>query len=43
MSRGGGDLLRQLHALGEAESELSLHQKRLSEIESKVYLQCCFP
>ncbi|KAI3517569.1 hypothetical protein L1887_16784 [Cichorium endivia] len=34
--KGGGDLLRQLHALGQAESELSLHQKRLSEIESKI-------
>ncbi|CAI9295758.1 unnamed protein product [Lactuca saligna] len=34
--KGGGDLLRQLHALGEAESELSIHQKRLSEIESKI-------
>ncbi|KVH91364.1 RecF/RecN/SMC [Cynara cardunculus var. scolymus] len=37
--KGGGDLLRQLHALSEAESELSLHQKRLIEIEAKVYLQ----
>ncbi|KAL4574897.1 hypothetical protein LXL04_021737 [Taraxacum kok-saghyz] len=34
--KGGGDLLRQLHALCEAESELSLHQDRLSEIESKI-------
>ncbi|KAI3817894.1 hypothetical protein L1987_11694 [Smallanthus sonchifolius] len=34
--KGGGDLLRQLHALAEAESQLSLHQKRLSEIESKI-------
>nr|XP_043627051.1 structural maintenance of chromosomes protein 2-1-like [Erigeron canadensis] len=34
--KNGGDLLRQLHALGEAESELSLHQKRLSEIDSKI-------
>ncbi|KAI3778098.1 hypothetical protein L2E82_07123 [Cichorium intybus] len=34
--KGGGDLLRQLHALGQAESELSLHQNRLSEIESKI-------
>ncbi|KAI3809047.1 hypothetical protein L1987_25014 [Smallanthus sonchifolius] len=31
-----GDLLRQLHALAVAESQLSLHQKRLSEIESKI-------
>ncbi|PWA79687.1 RecF/RecN/SMC [Artemisia annua] len=34
--KGGGDLLRQLHALGEAESELSVHQKRLSDIEAKI-------
>ncbi|KAI3693000.1 hypothetical protein L6452_32826 [Arctium lappa] len=34
--KGGGDLLRQLHALAEAESELSLHQKRLIEIEAKI-------
>ncbi|XP_024996476.1 structural maintenance of chromosomes protein 2-1-like [Cynara cardunculus var. scolymus] len=34
--KGGGDLLRQLHALSEAESELSLHQKRLIEIEAKI-------
>ncbi|KAL8217998.1 hypothetical protein R6Q57_021371 [Mikania cordata] len=34
--KGGGDLLRQLHALAEAESKLSLHQKRLSEIEAKI-------
>ncbi|XP_051143191.1 structural maintenance of chromosomes protein 2-1-like [Andrographis paniculata] len=34
--RGGGDLLRQLHALAEAESKISFHQKRLSEIESKI-------
>ncbi|KAI7750267.1 hypothetical protein M8C21_031841 [Ambrosia artemisiifolia] len=33
--KGGGDLLRQLHALAEAESKLTLHQKRLSEIEAK--------
>ncbi|GJW40075.1 structural maintenance of chromosomes protein 2 [Tanacetum coccineum] len=31
-----GDQLRQLHALGEAYSELSLHEKRLSEIEAKL-------
>ncbi|KAI3822690.1 hypothetical protein L1987_10286 [Smallanthus sonchifolius] len=31
-----GDLLKQQHALEEAESQLSLHQKRLSEIESKI-------
>ncbi|RWW64576.1 hypothetical protein BHE74_00028178 [Ensete ventricosum] len=34
--RGGGELLKQLHALAEAESELSIHQRRLSEIEGKV-------
>ncbi|KAF5805595.1 putative transcription factor bZIP family [Helianthus annuus] len=34
--KGCGDLLRQLHALAEAESELALHQKRLSEIEAKI-------
>nr|GEX36858.1 zinc finger, CCHC-type [Tanacetum cinerariifolium] len=34
--RGGGDQLRQLHALGEAYSELFLHEKRLSEIEAKI-------
>jgi hypothetical protein len=37
--RGGGDLLRQLHHLAEAESKLSTHQKRLSEIEAKVDLE----
>ena len=37
--RGGGDLLRKLHALAEAETELSVHQKRLSEIEAKVKLE----
>ncbi|KAK4837410.1 hypothetical protein QYF36_005206 [Acer negundo] len=34
--RGGGDLLRQLHRLADAESNLLIHQKRLSEIESKI-------
>ncbi|XP_059452315.1 structural maintenance of chromosomes protein 2-1 [Corylus avellana] len=34
--KGGGDLLRQLHHLAEAESKLSTHQKRLSEIEAKI-------
>lgn len=34
--RGGGELLRQLHELAEAESELSLHQRRLAEIDDKV-------
>ncbi|TXG70684.1 hypothetical protein EZV62_005619 [Acer yangbiense] len=33
--RGGGDLLRQLHRLADAESNLLIHQKRLSEIELK--------
>ncbi|KAL8539576.1 hypothetical protein ACS0TY_001256 [Phlomoides rotata] len=35
--KGGGDLLRQLHALAEAESKLSFHQKRLSEIDAKIH------
>lgn len=34
--RGGGDLLRQLHALAEAESKLPFHQKCLSEIDAKI-------
>ncbi|XP_061980307.1 structural maintenance of chromosomes protein 2-1-like isoform X1 [Populus nigra] len=34
--KGGGDLLRQLHELAEAESNLTLHQRRLSEIEAKI-------
>ncbi|KAK9292222.1 hypothetical protein L1049_020184 [Liquidambar formosana] len=34
--KGGGDLLRQLHALAEAESKLSIHQKRFSDIEAKI-------
>ncbi|XP_062153758.1 structural maintenance of chromosomes protein 2-1 [Alnus glutinosa] len=34
--KGGGDLLRQLHHLSEAESKLSTHQKKLSEIEAKI-------
>ncbi|KAJ4972330.1 hypothetical protein NE237_005429 [Protea cynaroides] len=34
--KGGGELLRQLHALAEAEAKLSFHQKRLSEIEAKI-------
>ncbi|GJZ30574.1 structural maintenance of chromosomes protein 2-1 [Tanacetum coccineum] len=34
--RRGGDQLRQLHAVGEAYSELFLHEKRLSEIEAKI-------
>ncbi|CAI8607534.1 unnamed protein product [Vicia faba] len=33
--KGSGDLLRQLHAVAEAESKLSVHQTRLSEIEAK--------
>lgn len=32
-------MLRQLHHLAEAESKLSTHQKRLSEIEVKVDLE----
>uniref|UniRef100_A0A7N0ZUI2 SMC hinge domain-containing protein n=1 Tax=Kalanchoe fedtschenkoi TaxID=63787 RepID=A0A7N0ZUI2_KALFE len=34
--KGGGDLLRQIHALSDAEAKLSVHQKRLSEIEAKI-------
>ncbi|XP_030487829.2 structural maintenance of chromosomes protein 2-1 [Cannabis sativa] len=34
--RGGGDLLRQLHNLAEAEINLSVHQKRLAEIEARI-------
>ncbi|XP_050253077.1 structural maintenance of chromosomes protein 2-1-like [Quercus robur] len=34
--KGGGDLLRQLHHLAEAESKLYAHQKMLSEIEAKI-------
>ncbi|XP_057456951.1 structural maintenance of chromosomes protein 2-1-like [Lotus japonicus] len=34
--KGSGDLLRQLDALAEANSNLSEHQKRLSEIEEKI-------
>ncbi|KAL9249751.1 Structural maintenance of chromosomes protein 2-1-like protein, partial [Drosera capensis] len=34
--RGGGDLLRNLCALAEAESDLSSHQKKLSEIEAEI-------
>lgn len=34
--KGGGDLLRQLHHLAEAESKLCTHQKKLSGIEAKI-------
>ncbi|XP_057727797.1 structural maintenance of chromosomes protein 2-1-like [Arachis stenosperma] len=34
--RGSGDLLKQLHDLAEAESKLSVHQRRLLEIEEKI-------
>ncbi|XP_047316147.1 structural maintenance of chromosomes protein 2-1 [Impatiens glandulifera] len=34
--KGGGDLLRKLHAWASAESELSIHQMKLSEIEDKI-------
>lgn len=34
--KGGGNLLRQIHALAEAESKLDIHRKRLSEIETKI-------
>lgn len=33
--RGGGELLKQLHASAEAESELKIHQRKLSVIEEK--------
>ncbi|KAF7824844.1 structural maintenance of chromosomes protein 2-1-like [Senna tora] len=34
--KGGGQLLRLLHDLAEAESKLSIHQRRLSEVEAKI-------
>ncbi|OAY65421.1 Structural maintenance of chromosomes protein 2-1, partial [Ananas comosus] len=34
--RSGGELLRQLHALAAAESELCVHEKRLSAIDEKI-------
>ncbi|KAK7343164.1 hypothetical protein VNO80_26127 [Phaseolus coccineus] len=34
--KGSGDLLGRLHALAEAESKLSVHQRRLSEVEAKI-------
>ncbi|KAE9617320.1 hypothetical protein Lal_00034727 [Lupinus albus] len=34
--KGSGDLLKLLHDLAEAESKLSVHQRRLSEIEAKI-------
>ncbi|OAY30564.2 hypothetical protein MANES_14G036500v8 [Manihot esculenta] len=34
--KGGGNLLRQLHELAEAESDLLLHERKLSEIEAKI-------
>ncbi|GMH08779.1 hypothetical protein Nepgr_010619 [Nepenthes gracilis] len=34
--RGGGELLRQLCARADAESNLSIHQKKLSEIENEI-------
>ncbi|WZZ44429.1 hypothetical protein YC2023_040688 [Brassica napus] len=34
--KGGGDLLRQLHDLAEAESELQGHQRRLADIEAQI-------
>ncbi|CAI9097454.1 OLC1v1033885C1 [Oldenlandia corymbosa var. corymbosa] len=34
--KGGGQLLKQLHTLAEAESKLSYHQKRLSDIEAQI-------
>ena len=37
--RDGGDLLKKFHALAEAETDLSIHEKRLCEIEVKVKLE----
>ncbi|XP_028801071.1 structural maintenance of chromosomes protein 2-1 [Neltuma alba] len=34
--KGGGQLLRQLHDLAEAESKLAIHQRRLSDVEAKI-------
>lgn len=34
--KGGGELLRKLHALADTEAKLSMHQRRLSEIEAKI-------
>ncbi|OIW07987.1 hypothetical protein TanjilG_20088 [Lupinus angustifolius] len=34
--KGSGDLLKLLHDLAEADSKLSVHQRRLSEIEAKI-------
>ncbi|GAB2234799.1 hypothetical protein Drorol1_Dr00004065 [Drosera rotundifolia] len=36
LERGGDDLPRNLYSLAEAESDLSSHQKKLSEIEAEV-------
>lgn len=36
LGRGGGQLLKQLHDLAGMEAELSVHQKKLSDIEAKV-------
>ncbi|KAF9595784.1 hypothetical protein IFM89_004186 [Coptis chinensis] len=34
--KGGGELLRKLHALSESESKLSIHESRLREIKNKI-------
>ncbi|XP_042470536.1 structural maintenance of chromosomes protein 2-1-like [Zingiber officinale] len=34
--RGGGELLKQLNTLAEAESQLNIHKRRLEEIEKKI-------
>ncbi|CAN6468378.1 unnamed protein product [Victoria cruziana] len=34
--KGGGELLRQLHSLADAESKLLMHQNRLSEVEAEI-------
>lgn len=42
--RGGGELLKRLHALAEAEVDLDAHMRKLSEIESEVkHLDNCRP
>ncbi|XP_057838463.2 structural maintenance of chromosomes protein 2-1 [Cryptomeria japonica] len=34
--KGGGELLRRLHALSEAETELTIHQNKLTRIEAEI-------
>ncbi|XP_057830657.2 structural maintenance of chromosomes protein 2-2 [Cryptomeria japonica] len=35
--KGGGELLRWLHALSNAETELAIHQNKLARIEAEVH------